>query len=73
MATPPLLFSKLKLTLLDLLETRARYLGMESLIIGDEYLFYRDAYFQNREYEINDGVLNDDFDKFDDFDDFYEE
>ena len=59
-----------ELTLLDLLETRARYLGMESLIIGDEYLFYRDAYFQNREYEIDDGVLNDNFD---DFDDFYEE
>ena len=62
-----------ELTLLDLLETRARYLGMESLIIGDEYLFYRDAYFQNREYEIADGVLNDNFDEFNDFDDFYEE
>lgn len=62
-----------ELTLMDLLETRARYLGMESLIIGDEYLFYRDAYFQNREYEIADGVLNDNFDEFNDFDDFYEE
>jgi phospholipid-binding lipoprotein MlaA len=47
------------------LETRARYLGMESLIIGDEYLFYKDAYFQNREYEIVDGKIDDNFDDFD--------
>jgi phospholipid-binding lipoprotein MlaA len=54
-----------ELTLIDLLETRARYLGMESLIIGDEYLFYKDAYFQNREYEIVDGKIDDSFDDFD--------
>ena len=59
-----------ELTLLDLLETRARYLGMESLVIGDEYLFYRDAYFQNREYEISDGILDDNFEDFEDFEDF---
>ena len=57
-----------ELTFLDLLETRARYLGMESLVIGDEYLFYRDAYFQNREYEISDGILDDNFEDFEDFD-----
>ena len=54
-----------ELTLVELLETRARYLGMESLIIGDEYLFYKDAYFQNREYEIVDGKIDDSFDDFD--------
>ena len=54
-----------ELTLVELLETRARYLGMESLIIGDEYLFYKDAYFQNREYEILDGKIDDSFDDFD--------
>jgi phospholipid-binding lipoprotein MlaA len=59
-----------ELTLVDLLETRARYLGMESLVIGDEYLFYRDAYFQNRDYEIYDGIIEDNFEGFDDFDDF---
>ena len=59
-----------ELTLLDLLETRARYLGMESLVIGDEYLFYRDAYFQNREYEISDGILDDNFEDFEVFEDF---
>jgi phospholipid-binding lipoprotein MlaA len=57
-----------ELTLVDLLETRARYLGMESLVIGDEYLFYRDAYFQNREYEIFDGMIDDNFEDFEDFD-----
>jgi phospholipid-binding lipoprotein MlaA len=59
-----------ELTLVDLLETRARYLGMESLVIGDEYLFYRDAYFQNMEYEISDGMIEDNFEDFDEFEDF---
>ena len=57
-----------ELTAIDLLEKRARYLGLESIVIGDEYLFYRDAYFQSREFDINDGVIEDDFDDFDDFD-----
>ena len=43
---------------------------MESLVIGDEYLFLRDAYFQNREYEILDGIIDDDFEDFEDFEDF---
>ena len=34
------------LTAIDLVDTRARYLGLESVVIGDEYLFYRDAYLQ---------------------------
>ncbi|MBV05781.1 MAG: hypothetical protein CMD53_00370 [Gammaproteobacteria bacterium] len=53
-----------ELTAIDLLEKRARYLGLESIVIGDEYLFYRDAYFQSREFEINDGLVEDDFDDF---------
>lgn len=56
------------LTAIDLVDTRARYLGLESVVIGDEYLFYRDAYLQSREFEINDGEVEDDFDNFDDFD-----
>ena len=54
-----------ELTAIDLLDKRARYLGLESIVIGDEYLFYRDAYFQSREFDINDGVIEDDFDDFD--------
>jgi phospholipid-binding lipoprotein MlaA len=40
---------------------------LESVVIGDEYLFFRDAYLQSREFEILDGQVNDDFDEFDDF------
>ncbi len=54
-----------ELTAIDLLEKRARYLGLESIVIGDDYLFYRDAYFQSREFDINDGLIEDDFDDFD--------
>ena len=55
------------LTAIDLIDTRARYLGLESVVIGDEYLFYRDAYLQSREFDILDGKVEDDFDDFDDF------
>ena len=55
------------LTAVDLIDTRARYLGLESVVIGDEYLFYRDAYLQSRNFEIKDGEVEDDFDDFDDF------
>ena len=59
-----------ELTAIDLLDKRARYLGLESVVVGDEYLFYRDAYFQTREFDINDGLIEDDFDDFDfDFED----
>ena len=54
-----------ELTAIDLLDKRARYLGLESVVVGDEYLFYRDAYFQTREFDINDGLIEDDFDDFD--------
>ena len=55
------------LTAIDLVDTRARYLGLESVVIGDEYLFFRDAYLQSREFEVLDGQVDDDFDEFDDF------
>ena len=54
-----------ELTAIDLLDKRARYLGLESIVVGDEYLFYRDAYFQSREFDIKDGLIEDDFDDFD--------
>ena len=55
------------LKFLDLIDTRARYLGLESIVMGDEYLFLKDAYYQNREYDTKDGEVEDDFDSFDDF------
>ena len=56
------------LTAIDIVETRARYLGLESVVIGDDYLFYRDAYLQSREFDILDGEISEEFDEFDDFD-----
>jgi phospholipid-binding lipoprotein MlaA len=56
------------LTAIDIVETRARYLGLESVVIGDDYLFYRDAYLQSREFDILDGEVSEEFDEFDDFD-----
>ena len=51
-----------KLTLLgiDALETRERLLDAETLIIGDKYIFVKDAYILSREYEINNGSTEDD-------------
>jgi len=54
---------------LDVLETRARYLEVESLIIGDRYSFIRDSYMQYQEFESTNGEGQaDDF--VDDMDDF---
>ena len=55
------------LKFLDLIDTRARYLGLENIVIGDEYLFIKDAYYQNREFDTLDGEVEDDFDNWDDF------
>ncbi len=46
------------------LEWRNGLLPAESLITGDRYLFLREASFQQREFEINDGVLDDPFGDF---------
>ena len=61
---------KLTLIGIDALETRERLLDAETLIIGDEYIFVKDAYVQSREYEINNGSTeNDEF--LDDMDDIF--
>jgi len=51
---------KITLVGLDALETRERLLDAETLIIGDKYIFVKDAYIQSREYEINNGSTEDD-------------
>ena len=61
---------KLTLIGIDALETRERLLDAETLIIGDKYIFVKDAYVQSREYEINNGSNeNDEF--LDDMDDIF--
>ncbi|MDA7576056.1 VacJ family lipoprotein [Gammaproteobacteria bacterium] len=60
---------RLGITALDALETRARYLEVETLIIGDRYSFIRDSYMQYQEFESSNGEdQSDDF--VDDMDDF---
>lgn len=48
------------------LEYRAALLDAEDLITGDRYVFIRDAYLQNREALVNDGVVVDTFSDFED-------
>ena len=44
------------------LDLRASLLGSEEFITGDRYLFIRSAYLQNQEYQVNDGVDENEFD-----------
>ncbi|HEY7771986.1 MAG TPA: VacJ family lipoprotein [Marinagarivorans sp.] len=59
------------ITGLDYTNLRASLLDAEGLVNGDKYLFYREAYLQNREFLVKDGAVEDDFGgDLDDFDDF---
>lgn len=49
---------------MERVEWRTGLLPAESLITGDRYLFLREAYFQQRDFEINDGALDDPFGDF---------
>lgn len=50
---------------LELIDGRARLLQADELLSGDEYIFVRDAYLQQRETFVNDGVVTDNFSDFD--------
>ena len=57
----------------ELLDKRADLLGAENLLFGtDRYRFIRSAFYQNREFLINDGAVDDPFadESFDDYEDF---
>lgn len=65
---------------LQIIDARAGLLDQEALIRGDRYSFIRDAYLQQRRFEVNDGELGEDpfaSDEFDfdgaDFDDAFAE
>lgn len=59
---------------MEVIDLRASFLEAEKLIAGDRYLFFRDAYLQRRDFQVNDGQMNADFLEEDDlFDDFEEE
>jgi phospholipid-binding lipoprotein MlaA len=42
-------------------DLRASLLSAERLVIGDKYIFIRNAYLQNREFKVRDGEVEDDF------------
>jgi phospholipid-binding lipoprotein MlaA len=44
------------------IDTRARAIQLEGMMFGDQYLFIREAYLQQRQYLVNDGQVRDDFD-----------
>jgi phospholipid-binding lipoprotein MlaA len=52
---------------IDIIGLRADLLGVDDVLSGDEYLFVRDVYLQNRDYVISDGAIEDDFDDLEDY------
>ena len=50
---------------LELIDFRSRLLKVDALMSGDRYIFVRDAYLQQRQIFVNDGVVIDDFSDFD--------
>ncbi|HBN14274.1 MAG: VacJ family lipoprotein [Pseudomonadota bacterium] len=48
---------------LEQLDKRVDAMSVESLITGDPYIFMREAYLQQREYLVNDGQANQDWDQ----------
>jgi phospholipid-binding lipoprotein MlaA len=60
------------MTALDLIQLRSTLLDSDSLVSGDRYTFFKDAYLQRRAFLINDGAFQDSFggEDFDTFDDF---
>ncbi len=70
------------LAFIGILNARNNLRGVEQIIIGDRYTFLRDAYLQNREYQVRDGQiswdaiqldgLNEDTDELDELDELEE-
>lgn len=58
---------------LELIDARTRLLQAEELLSGDRYIFIRDAYLQQREALVNDGMVEDSFSDFGEDGDWEEE
>ncbi len=57
----------------EAIDVRAQLLKADQLISGDRYIFLREAYLQQREFFLNDGVIDDSFSDFEEgegFEDF---
>lgn len=51
---------------LNIVDQRAAFLGTDRLLSGDQYIFFRDAYLQQRAALVSDGQAKDVFSEFDD-------
>ena len=51
----------ISLLAVDVVNSRASLLDLESIVQGDRYLFIRDLYLQRREYSVKDGQVDDPF------------
>jgi phospholipid-binding lipoprotein MlaA len=75
-ATDPLLYidhtrTRYSAVALYQVDRRSQLMELEEHVIGDRYVFIRDAYLQRREYLIHDGEVEDDFGgDFDDYGDY---
>lgn len=58
---------RLTMFLVREVDSRAGLLALDDLVVGDRYLFVREAYVQRREYLVNDGQVEDEFGDFGDF------
>lgn len=47
------------LTALNVVQTRAQFLGADQLVTGDRYLFMRDSYLQSRAFSVSQGQAED--------------
>jgi len=50
--------------IMDQIDSRSRLLAFDELVIGDEYIFVREAYAQSREFLVLDGQIEDEFGDF---------
>ncbi len=61
------------LWLLRNIDVRADLIASEGLVTGERYSFFKSFYLQRREYLINDGQVDDEFEDDDDFEDGFED
>lgn len=55
---------RLTLFLVEEIDSRSGLLALDELVIGNKYLFFREAYVQRREYLLSDGQVEDVFGSF---------
>jgi len=60
--------TRLSVSALSLVDKRAGLIGVDEVVSGDRYLFFRDAYQQRRAFQISDGFIDDDVFEEDGFD-----